>query len=201
MPVTNIIFDLGGVLLDWDVDAIIAPVFSDPETHAIVKRAVFDHPDWLALDQGTLTEEEAVPRFVERSGQSEAAVRALMDQVRIGLASKPESVALLRDLHNRGIPLYCLSNMPEKSMAYLRKNRDFFDYFGGIVVSARLKIIKPDPRIYQHLIDTYHLDPAASLFIDDMQANVDGARAVGLQAIQFTTAADCRRQLDALLSN
>jgi putative hydrolase of the HAD superfamily len=201
MPVTSIIFDLGGVLLDWDVDAIIAPVFSDPETHAVVKRAVFDHPDWLALDQGTLTEEEAVPCFVERSGQSETAVRALMDQVRIGLAPKPESIALLRDLHERGVPLYCLSNMHEKNMAYLRQYRDFFDCFSGIVISAPLKMIKPEPGIYQHLIDTYHLDPEASLFIDDMQANVDGARAVGLQAIQFTTAADCRRQLDTLLSS
>ena len=201
MFIANVIFDLGGVLLDWDVDAIIAPVFSDPDAHAAVRRAVFDHPDWLALDQGTLTEEEAVPRFVERSGQSETDVRALMDQVRIGLAPKPESVALLRDLHDRGIPLYCLSNMHEKNMAYLRKHRDFFDCFRGIVISAPLKMIKPDPDIYRHLIDAYHLDPAVSLFIDDHPANVDGARAIGLQSIQFTTAADCRRQIDALLSN
>ena len=201
MPVTNVIFDLGGVLLNWDVDAIIAPVFSDPDAHATVKRTVFDHPDWLALDQGTLTEEEAVPRFVERSGQSEPAVRALMDQVRIGLAPKPESIALLRDLHDCGVPLYCLSNMQDKNMAYLQEHCDFFDCFRGIVISDPLKMIKPDPDIYQHLIDTYHLDPAASLFIDDTQANVDGARAVGLQAIQFTTAADCRRQLDTLLSS
>ena len=198
-PIYNVIFDLGGVLLDWDEDAIVAAVFDDPETRAAVKRAVFKHDDWLALDRGALDEEEAVDRFATRSGLTPAAMERLMEQVRIALAPKPDSLTLLEELHGRGVPLYCLSNMQGRNWTYLQENYDFWDRFLGIVISADLKLLKPEPDIYLHLLSAYDLDPVRSVFIDDTPANVTGARAVGLNAIRFTSAESCRRQLDALL--
>lgn len=197
--VQNVIFDLGGVLLNWDVDAITAAVFDDPGARATIKRVVFDHPDWLAMDQGTLPEDEAVQRFARRAAQPVDAMERLMDQVRASLTPKPDTLALLEELDGRGVPLYCLSNMHERNIAYLRERYDFFARFRGMVISAHIKIIKPEPGIFEHLLSTYSLDPARSVFVDDHPANVAGARAVGLQAVLFTDAASCRRQLDALL--
>ena len=197
--VQNVIFDLGGVLLNWDVDAIIAAVFDSPEARDTVKRVVFDHPDWLAMDQGTLPEDEAVQRFARRADQPVDSMERLMDQVRASLTPKPDSLALLEELDGRGVPLYCLSNMHELNIAYLRERYDFFSRFRGIVISAHVEIIKPDAGIFEHLLSTCDLDPAQSVFVDDHPANVEGARAVGLQAVLFTDAASCRRQLDALL--
>jgi len=197
--VRNVIFDLGGVLLNWDVDAIIAAVFDHPEERATVRRTVFDHPDWLAMDQGTLPEDEAIQRFAARADLPVDAMGRLMDQVRASLTPKPDTVALLEELDGRGVPLYCLSNMHERNIAYLRERYDLFGCFRGIVISAHVKIIKPDAAIFEHLLSTCGLDPAQSVFVDDHPANVEGARAVGLQAILFTDAASCRRELDALL--
>ena len=197
--VQNVIFDLGGVLLNWDVDAIIAAVFEQTDARSTVKRTVFDHPDWLAMDRGTLPEDEAVQRFARRAGQPVDSMEKLMDQVRASLTPKPDTLALLEELDGRGVPLYCLSNMHERNIAYLRERYDFFSHFRGIVISAHVELIKPEPGIFEHLLFTYRLDPAQSVFVDDHPANVDGARAVGLQAVLFTDAVSCRRQLDALL--
>jgi HAD superfamily hydrolase (TIGR01509 family) len=195
----NVIFDLGGVLLHWDAEAVTAAAFEHPDARAAVRHGVFAHPDWVALDRGTLAEEEAVRRFAQRAGQPVSSMVRLMDEVRAFLTPKPETLQLLEELHARGIPLFCLSNMHERNSAYLRKSYDFFDRFRGIVMSAHVKMVKPEPGIFQHLLSTYDLDPGQSLFIDDDPVNVAGARAVGLQAVLFTDAAACRRQLDRLL--
>ena len=199
MPVSTVIFDLGGVLLDWDVDAIVAAVFADPQVQKSVRATVFDHPDWLALDGGTLGEEEAIQRFAQRSGQPVSSMEQLMQQVRLSLTPKADSLALLDELHARGVPLYCLSNMHVKNFAYLEETYSFWDRFEGIVISADIKMFKPNADIFEYLLCEYDLDPAECVFVDDHPANVEGARAVGLGAILFTAADDCRRQLDGLL--
>ena len=199
MSIANVIFDLGGVLLDWDADAIVAAVFTDQAAQKSVRAAVFDHPDWLALDGGTLDEEEAIQRFAQRSGQPISCMEQLMQQVRLSLVPKADSLVLLDELHARGIPLYCLSNMHTKNFAYLEETYSFWDRFEGIVISASIKMIKPEPDIFQYLLSKYDLDPAKCVFIDDHPANIEGARAVGLSAILFTSSDDCRRQLDGLL--
>ncbi|MEW6751407.1 MAG: HAD family phosphatase [Candidatus Latescibacterota bacterium] len=201
MPhVTSVIFDLGGVLLHWDTRAIAAAAFGDPQEQEAVHRAVFEHPDWLELDRGTLDEEEAVRRFAGRSGQPEPRLRELMEQVRAHLSPQPESVALLADLRDRGVRLYCLSNMHARSVAYLQQHHAFLAWFDGAVFSALVRRVKPDPWIYRHLLGQHGLDPAASAFVDDTPENVEAARRLGLHGVLFTSADACRLQLEPLLA-
>lgn len=199
--VHNVVFDLGGVLVEWDPESIVAAVFAAPQVQAAVRRAVFEHPDWLALDRGTLSEEEAVARFARRAAQPEAAMRRLMDQVRVSLAPKADALALLEELDERGVPLYCLSNMHVRNIAYLQERYDFFRRFRGMVISAQVRMIKPEPEIFAHLLAVCRLEAAHSVFVDDYPANVAAARAAGLQSVLFTSTAECRRQLQALLGN
>ncbi len=201
MAVRNVIFDLGGVLLEWNPTALLERLYPDAGHHRTVHESVFRHPDWRAFDRGHLTEEDWVARFCKRTSRGDAECRRLLDAIRHSLRPKADTVELLRALHARAVPLYCLSNMPGSVFAHVREACDFFDAFSGVVVSGHVKLAKPEREIYEHLLETYGLDAAQTVFIDDLAANVEAARSVGLQAIRFEDAAQCRRELAALMTD
>lgn len=196
----SVVFDLGGVLVQWSDKVILARAFVDPAARAAVRASLFEHADWIALDRGTLTEEEAITRTAVRTGLSEPALQRLMEIVRDSLIPLPETVSLLEDLHRREVPLYCLSNMHPRSIAHLRQRYTFFRCFRGAVISAEVGLVKPEPAIYRHLLAAFALEPTRTVFIDDYPANCRAAEAAGLQTIRFTTADECRARLDHLLA-
>jgi len=199
MGVRNVIFDFGGVLVTWRPQEIIDSFYSDPQLREAVRVHAFQHDDWLDMDRGTLDEPAVVRRSAARMGRPEAELRALFDHVRAALVPIEPTVALLRELRERGLRLYGLSNMSESIFAYLYARHDFFKLFDGIVISAAVKFLKPEPEIYQHLRERFALDFAESVFIDDMARNVESARRVGLPAIRFETIEQVRRDLAPLL--
>jgi HAD superfamily hydrolase (TIGR01509 family) len=198
-PVKNVVFDLGGVLLEWNPAKILADFYPDPERRRLLKESLFGHADWLALDRGTLNEAQVLERAEQRTGRPAAELAALHAAMRESLHAKPDTVALLDRLHARGIPLYCLSNMSAAVYSHLRLRHDFWDRFRGIVISGEIQLLKPEPEIFTHLLERFGLEARETVFIDDIPANVEGARGVGMHAIQFTDAADCERQLQPLL--
>ena len=191
-------FDLGGVVVRWEPDAIIAGVFSDAQVQRKVKTALFEHPDWLELDRGTLGRDEAIARAAQRSGISLADMQQLMHAVPPSLTVFPETVRLMRRLKAKGYPLYCLSNMHFASIEHLEQNENFWDVFEGRVISCRLKLCKPEPGIYQHLLDAFGLRARDTIFIDDVQKNLDAAAKLGIQTIRFEDARQCERELARL---
>ncbi|HJR70039.1 MAG TPA: HAD family phosphatase [Gammaproteobacteria bacterium] len=197
--VRNIIFDFGGVLVTWRPQEIIDSFYSDPVLRESVRVHAFQHEDWLAMDRGTLDEATVVRRFAARMRRPEAELRALFDHLRASLVPIAPTAALLEELRGRGYKLYGLSNMSESIFAYLRSRHSFFDLFDGIVVSAAVKLLKPEPGIYEHLRERHALDFAESVFLDDMPPNVEAARRLGLPAIRFETTEQARRELAALL--
>ena len=199
--VRNVIFDLGGVVLDWNPAAIVALIEPVRERQASLRHALFGHADWRMFDRGALTEAELIQRLKLRLGATQTAVEAILDAVRNSLVEKPETVALLRALQGQGTPLYCLSNMPAAIYAHLRQRHTFWDAFSGIVISGEIQMMKPEPEVFTHLLAAYKLRAAESVFIDDLPANVESARRVGLHAICFKDAAQCRRELDGILGH
>lgn len=197
-PVSAIIFDLGGVLLDWNPDRVLTGLYADADVRAAIKRDVFQHPDWLELDRGTLSDQEAVGRFSQRTARPLTEMQTLMTTAIESLAPIPDAVALVRDLDARGIHLYCLSNMLSSAYVYLQRF-DFWQLFRGVVISSHVRLMKPDRAIFDHLVTTYGLEPSTSLFIDDHTPNVEGARRAGLQAMRFVNVDDCRAQLERLI--
>jgi putative hydrolase of the HAD superfamily len=194
----NLVFDLGGVVVRWDPDAIIAGVFSDPATRAKVKAGVFDHADWLELDRGTLGRDDAIARAAKRTGISAGEMKRLLHAVPASLVVFPETVELLYRLKRKDYPLYCLSNMHFASIEYLEKTHTFWDVFDGRVISCRLQLCKPESGIYEHLLQTYGLNAQDTLFIDDVQKNLDAAAKLGVRTLRFENAAQCERELRAL---
>lgn len=194
----NLIFDLGGVVVRWDPEAIIAGVFADEPRRAKVREGVFAHPDWVELDRGTLDREDAIRRAAQRTGMEQAEIRRLLLAVPPSLVPFPDTVDLLYRLKARGVPLYCLSNMHPASIEHLEREHRFFEVFRGIVISCRLQLCKPEPAIYEHALKANGLQAKDTVFIDDVAVNIEAAAKAGLRTIQFTDAAQCERELRAL---
>jgi putative hydrolase of the HAD superfamily len=188
------------VLVCWRPREIFESFYSDPQLREAVRVHAFEHDDWLEMDRGTMDEPTVVRRFAARMGRPEAELRALFDHLRSRLVPIEPTVALLRELRGAGFRLYGLSNMSESIFAHLYARHDFFKLFDGIVVSAAVRLLKPEPGIYEHLRERFALDFAESVFIDDMDRNVASARRLGLPAIRFETTEQVRRELEPLLA-
>lgn len=194
----NVVFDLGGVVLRWKPDEIIAGVFADEEIRARVLREVIRHPDWLELDRGTLALDDAIDRAAARTGVPRDEIVSLMDRVPASLTPVPETLDLVRYVREKGNRLYVLSNMQQTHIEHLESAYSIWDLFEGMVISCRIQMVKPEPGIYRYLLDTYALSADETVFIDDMPANVEGARQVGIQAVRFENAGQCEGELRAI---
>jgi len=200
MPM-NIVFDIGCVLIDWDANKALNQCYPDGQHHDLLKQAVFHHPDWQALDRGTLSEQEAINNFHTRTSLPHAEFADLLQAVRESLTPLEASWAMLHELHQQGYPLYCLSNMPASTFTFLKSRYDCWDVFKGIVISGEIGLMKPERAIFEHLLNRYQLQAEQTLLIDDLEANVIGARQAGMRAIQFTNINDCRQTLEKILKN
>ena len=191
----NIVFDLGGVVVRWEPETLIAGVFDDPEVRRVVHSEFVSHPDWIELDRGTLAPGDAVARASERTGLSSFELNQFLQCVPSGLIAINDTVELLYRLKAQGHSLYCLSNMHFASIEYLERAYDFFDLFTGKVISCRLNLCKPETKIYSYLLETYGLNAADTLFIDDVEMNLATARQMGIQTIRFENPVQCANEL------
>jgi putative hydrolase of the HAD superfamily len=194
----NIVFDLGGVVVRWEPDAIVASVFDDPDERRLARAEIIGHPDWLELDRGTLEYDVAVKRAAARTGLTEDAVDELLSRVPASLVVIPETVELMRRLKARGHSLFCLSNMQHASIEYIERTYTFWDLLSGGVISCRTRLCKPEREIYEHLLVEHGLHAADTIFIDDVEANVFAARQLGIGGIRFENAQQCERELREL---
>lgn len=188
----QVVFDVGNVLLAWDTRRLLADHLPAGLDADLFRRSIFEHPDWVELDRGALDEEEAVARFVERTGAGVELVRRLVHESKAQLTPMPESLALLEELHGERVRLFCLTNMSHGTWEYLRPRHGFWARFERIVVSAQIGLVKPDAAIYRHLLATTGIDAATTAFFDDRPDNVAAARDAGIRAHRFEDAASAR---------
>jgi putative hydrolase of the HAD superfamily len=193
------IFDLGGVLVEWQPARIARNFSADPALQQSILEGIFRHPDWVEKDRGSLSVPELEKRFSARTQLAPDEIRRLMVQVRASLQLKADTLAWIRELKASGFPLYCLSNMPSDHEAYLRQRYDFWALFDGIVTSNRVGMVKPEPGIFLHLLQAFGLDPQNCVFIDDGPANIEIAQSLGIHGIHFKGAAGARRAFERIL--
>jgi len=192
----NIVFDLGGVLLSWNPQQLIASVFSDSNIQRCVYKQVYQHEDWFQLDKGTLELDEAINRAVIRTGQSKEKISEFMNKVPQALVLIPETVALIKKIRNNAEhKLFILSNMHTASIEYLEKTYTFWNLFDGIVISSRVLLAKPEIEIYLLMQKIFQIDLSESVFIDDTQINLTSAEAVGMKTILFENSKQCEKKL------
>ena len=198
---TAFVFDFGRVLFDWQPERLLQRLLPerafDAASTAHWTSLVFQsyQGDWGEFDRGTVSPAEVVQRIAARTGLRPQEVQWVVDAVPASLQPIPASVALMDQLRRPGRPMFFLSNMPAPYAEQLEREHAFVRAFDNGVFSSRVKLIKPDPAIFALAVQRFGLPPAELVFIDDVPANVAAAQAAGWQALLFTDAAQCARDL------
>ena len=197
--IETIIFDLGGVLIDWNPEYVFRQIMPDEEERGFFFREVCNH-DWNVQQDAGYPLAEATEERVRLWPQYEAEIRAYYGRWEEMLGGPiEETVELLRQLHGRQEHrLYALTNWSHETFPVARARFDFLQLFEGIVVSGEEKLIKPDPRIYHLLFERYAVNPAQAVFIDDNRHNVEAALELGLEAIHFQSPGQLKGELQGL---
>jgi putative hydrolase of the HAD superfamily len=194
----NIVFDLGGVLLTWKPEQIIKSIFKDREIQKIVMDEIFRHSDWVELDRGTLDRDIAIERAAFRTGLHTSEIKKLMELVPYSLIPKPEIVDLVRSVKKNGNRVFVLSNMHIDSIDFIEQKYPIWEVFDGMVISSRIQMVKPELKIYQHLLEKFDLIIEKTIFIDDIPENLEAASMLGMRIIKFENPSQCEEELKAL---
>jgi len=194
-----VVFDLGGVLIDWDPRHLYRKLFPGDEASMEHFLATVCTHEWnRGQGSGRSFAEGCRLLKAEHPDKAELidAYGVRFDEMMPGHIEG--SVEILAELKSRGTPLYALTNFSAETYPLAVERFDFLRWFAGILVSGEIGVIKPDPRIYRLLIERFALDPLRTVYIDDVQTNVAAARLFGIHAIHFTTPAALRDELVAL---
>ena len=197
-----VVFDLGGVLIDWNPRYLYRTLFDGDD-------AAMEHflthvcsPAWNHRQDAGRSFAEGCAELVREFPDARPLIEAWRERFDETMGGPiAGTVEILAALRERGVPLYALSNWWAETFPIARARFDFLGWFDGIVISGELGVAKPDPRIFAHLLETYGLRADATVFIDDLPANVAAAAAAGMHPILFTDPVALRaalRELDLL---
>lgn len=198
--IKNIIFDFGGVLLDWNPRYLYKSYFNNDEEmeHFL---ADICNGEWNIRQDAGRPFAEAVKELQAKFPEYAEAIQMYDDDWEKMLKCElPESIDLLKELKFMGYGIYGLTNWSAEKIGYAFANYSFFSLFDGIVVSGVEKVVKPDRKIYEILLERYSLKPGECVFIDDNQDNVDMAKVLGINAIRFDNICNVKEHLETLLN-
>jgi 2-haloacid dehalogenase len=195
---TAVVFDLGGVLIDWNPRYLYRTLFDD-EAEMEAFLAEVTTQEWNAQQDAGRPWSEAVEALVALHPGRRELIEAYWHRWPETLGGPIEgTVEILGELRARGVRTYALSNWSAETFPLARPRFPFLDWFDGILISGEAKLVKPDPRIFAHLLKKFGLEARATLFIDDSAANVRAAEAAGLIAIRFTDPPHLQERLSEL---
>ncbi|URL59889.1 HAD family phosphatase [Luteibacter flocculans] len=191
-----VIFDFGGVLIDWNPRYLYRKLFGDDEEAMETFLAEVTTPEWNLQQDAGRSWDEAVRLLTEQHPTKAELIAAYQHRWEETLGgSIDDSLRILRELKEAGHPLYGLTNWSHETFPFARERFDFLTLFDGIVVSGEEGMIKPDPKLYRTLLDRYDIDPTRAVFIDDNKTNVEAADALGIHGIHFHTPEQLRADL------
>ena len=163
--IRNIVFDMGMVLLEYDPVKVCWEYTDNPEDVEWMRRELFDSKEWSLLDEGTLTDAQALERVQKRLPN---------EHLRW----------LAKELKEKGCGIYLCSNCSVRLRVF-EYEIPGIEYFDGTLVSAEEKLAKPNPAIYERLFEKFHLKAEECFFIDDRQDNIDSAKGCGMDGYCF----------------
>jgi len=194
-----VVFDLGGVLLDWDPRHLYRKLFPGDEAAMEAFLGEVCTVEWNERQDAGRTFAEAVAELMPKHEDKRHLIEAFgrrFDEMIPGALDG--TVEIARELKGRGVPLYALTNWSSETFPSQRVRFPFLDWFDGIVVSGDEGVIKPDLRIFRILLDRYGVAADESVFIDDNPKNAQAASALGIHGIHFQSPAQLRGELAAL---
>jgi 2-haloacid dehalogenase len=195
----TIIFDLGGVLIDWNPRHLYRKIFNTEEEIEWFLQNICTS-DWNEQQDAGRSFEEATDELLAKFPGYEIPIRAWYGRWEETISGHiPGTLEILKTIREgRKYRLHALTNWSEQTFPWALKNFDFLNWFEGIVVSGVEKTRKPFPEFYQILLNRYNVDPAKALFIDDSHRNILGGQAVGIQGIHFQSPGQLKEDLQRL---
>lgn len=192
----TIIFDLGGVLIDWNPRYLYRKILKSEEEVTWFLNNVCTS-EWNDMQDAGRSFEDATNDLITKHPEWETAIRAWYGRWQETITGPiQDTVEVLREIKNtKSHRLLALTNWSAETFPWALNNFEFLHWFEGIVVSGVEKTRKPYPEFYQILFDRYNVNASRAIFIDDNIKNIEGAKQIGLPAIQYTNAADLRKEL------
>lgn len=197
--IKNIVFDMGGVLINFDAERYTAQFVLNAEDRALIRRELFRSVEWIQMDRGVITDAEAVSAVCARLPERlHRAVQDILDQWHQDVPPLDGIYNLVEELKGKGYCIYLLSNTSTRFHSF-RKNIPALRFFDGEFISADHHLLKPEPEIYRCFLEEFGLEGAECIFIDDTPLNVEGAVRCGFHGIVYHGGPDLlRRQLQEL---
>lgn len=195
MVIKNIVFDIGNVLVKWAPYEVLSPIFPEQDEKELFEKM---RPIWIDLNLGKYTETEAISLYHEELGLPKDKLQKMMYEFKVRQTPLPGSIELLQRLSDLEFNLYSITDNVRELMEYHRRNSEFIHFFKDIIVSADIGVLKPDSRIYEHLLKKHNLVAKECVFMDDLEVNVEGAKSVGMHSFQFFDTNQAIKELSKL---
>ncbi len=196
--IKNVIFDVGNVLVRWSPVEIVRLTFGGSVESEKMAQMLFSSQIWKDLNKGTISEREAKQRYQREHQVTTEEMDRFFYYVKHTQILLYGSIELLKRVKRAGYGVYALTDNINEIVEHLRTTYEFWPLFDGAIISSEVQLLKPQAEIYQTLLSKYQLNPEETVFLDDMPYNVEGARAVGMAAIQFKNAQQCELELKAM---
>ncbi|AAK81504.1 putative hydrolase of the HAD superfamily [Clostridium acetobutylicum] len=196
--IKNIVFDIGNVLLKFTPVEFLKSKYKDDKLVEALYENVFKSNEWVELDRGTITEEEATCRFCKRDPHNAKYIREVMEtwnEMHVPVEGTSE---LMKELREKGYKIYLLSNYHLKAFKLISDKYDFIRDVDGGIISSKVKLLKPELEIYKALTNSCGIKPEESIFIDDREENVEAAIKLGFNGIVFKDAYELKGKFDEL---
>lgn len=184
--IKTIIFDIGNVLAGFAWREYFQSFGYSKEVFQRISKATVESKIWAEYDRGALTDEEILDKFVENDPGIEKELRQSLSNIKGLLKKYDYAVPWVKELKEKGYQVLVLSNFASKAYADCQEVLEFLKYVDGGILSFRDKVIKPEPEIYQLIIDRYGLVPEECVFLDDTEKNLRAAEEFGMHTIHFT---------------
>jgi 2-haloacid dehalogenase len=197
-PIDAVVFDLGGVLIDWNPRHVYRPLFREPSAMEKFLATVCT-ADWHRTHDLGADIRRSCEELARRHPEHRDMIMVWAEHgEQMAIGQFDDTVAVLGDLTAAGMPCYALSNMEPEAFRIRCSRFPFMRWFEAHVISGIEGVAKPDRRIFEILLHRHGLRPQSTVFIDDQARNVTAARELGLPALHFSSAAQLRRDLGAL---
>ena len=196
--INTVIFDFGGVLVDWNPHYLYDPYFGSREKADWFLTHICNSA-WNVQMDGGKPFAEGIAELVAQHPELEKEIRMYRSEwLKMMGGQIPGMQALVEELKAHGYHVYGLTNWAADTFALVRDRYPVFALLDGIVVSGEEKMAKPDPRIFRILLERYHINPSEAVFVDDNMPNIEAAKQLGLHTLLFQSSEQLRKALKEL---
>lgn len=190
----HIIFDIGNVLLSYQPLEYLHQYYSQEISNDLYK-IIFQSPEWVELDKGTITNQEAINILALKYPQYKKEIEFVLNHWTNMMIPITKNVEVAKKLKQKGYHLYLLSNFHSEAFDEMLHKYDFFQLFDGQIISSHVHFLKPDKQIYIALLNKYNLQPKECIFIDDTRINTLAALSIGITPVHLPYQSDLEKEL------